>query len=311
MISRRDRQLTVRRKNNMYSDSLFDFSKITDELGLDEGKEILLELSENSSNYALDGGMSAEDIWQRSQRVQDCIDLIEDNNQKNKISNMIYFACGVMPDSDSVENRFEVVENLENVINDFKSSDDPFASHLIALGPGGIDHDWDSVEYSGRDHEYFDYSTVGDEKDLFALELTLAKKLNMPFILHSRKGFKETSDVLKAVKWNKGLVHGFSYSKSELEFFLDLGWYISFSGTVTYGGKKNFSDISDLIEYVPKDRILIETDSPFYPPVPVKSDINVPGNIKYIYEYISSRRNVTCRKLNEIVSSNFQNLFNL
>ena len=224
---------------------------------------------------------------------------------------MMYFTAGVMPDLDSVDNRFDVIENLENVINDFKESDSIFASHLIGIGPGGIDHDWDSVEYNGRNHEYFDYDTVNDEKDLFALQLTLAKKLNMPFVLHSRKGFKETSDVLKAVKWNRGLVHGFSYSQSELEFFLDLGWYISFSGSVTYAGKKAFSDMSELVSYVPKDRLLIESDCPFYPPVPVKNSTNIPQNIKYVYEYISSKRNISSHKLSEIVESNFQKLFGL
>ena len=295
----------------MYSDSLMNFYQITEELGLQQGADSLMEMEENDVSFALDSGIHVDDIWARTGRVEECLDLIEDDVQKKHIQNMMYFTAGVMPDSDSVDNRFEVVENLENVINDFKESDSIFASHLVGIGPGGIDHDWDSVEFKGRDHEYFDYNTVKDEKDLFALQLTLAKKLNMPFVLHSRNGFKETSDVLKAVKWNRGVVHGFSYSQSELEFFLDLGWYISFSGTVTYAGKKSFADMSDLLNYVPKDRLLIETDCPFYPPVPVKSGSNIPENIKYVYEYIASKRNITCRKLSEIVDSNFQKLFGI
>ncbi len=77
---------------------------------------------------------------------------------------MVYFTAGVMPDSDSVDNRFEIIENLESVINDFKESDSIFANHLVGIGPGGIDHDWDSVEFKGRDHEYFDYDTINDER---------------------------------------------------------------------------------------------------------------------------------------------------
>ncbi|MBP3741640.1 MAG: TatD family hydrolase [Treponema sp.] len=295
----------------MYSDSLLNLFQITEDLGLQQGVDSLIDMEENGVPFALDSGIHVDDIWARTARVEECLDLIDDETQKKHIQNMMYFTAGVMPDLDSVDNRFDVIENLENVINDFKESDSIFASHLVGIGPGGIDHDWDSVEYNGRNHEYFDYDTVNDEKDLFALQLTLAKKLNMPFVLHSRKGFKETSDVLKAVKWNKGLVHGFSYSQSELEFFLDLGWYISFSGSVTYAGKKAFSDMSELVSYVPKDRLLIESDCPFYPPVPVKNSTNIPQNIKYVYEYISSKRNISSHKLGEIVESNFQKLFGI
>ena len=295
----------------MYSDSLMNFFQITEDLGLQQGADSLMEMEQNGASFALDSGIHADDIWSRTERVEECLGLIDDETQRKHVQDMMYFTAGVMPDLDSVDNRFETIENLENVINDFKSSDSIFAEHLVGIGPGGIDHDWDSVEFQGRDHEYFDHDTVSDEKDLFAMQLTLAKKLNMPFVLHSRKGFKETSDVLKAVKWNRGLVHGFSYNQSELEFFLDLGWYVSFSGTVTYAGKKSFSDMSDLVSYVPKDRLLIESDCPFYPPVPVKGGSNIPENIKYVYEYIASKRNISGRKLSEAVDSNFQKLFGI
>ena len=69
--------------------------------------------------------------------------------------------------------------------------------------------------------------------------------------------------------------------------------------------------MSELINYVPKDRLSIETDCPFYPPVPVKSGANIPQNIKYVYEYIASKRNTTSRKLSEIVEANFQKLFDI
>ena len=295
----------------MYSDSLMNFFQITEELGLQQGADSLMEMERNGASFALDSGIHADDIWTRAERVEECLDLIDDELQRKHVQDMMYFTAGVMPDLDSVDKRFETIENLENVINDFKAGDSIFASHLVGIGPGGIDHDWDSVEFQGRDHEYFDPDTVSDEKDLFAMQLTLAKKLDMPFVLHSRKGFKETYDVLKAVKWNRGVVHGFSYNQSELEFFLDLGWYVSFSGTVTYAGKKSFGDMSDMVSYVPKDRLLIETDCPFYPPVPVKGGSNIPENIKYVYEYIASKRNISSRKLSETVDSNFQKLFGI
>lgn len=295
----------------MYTDTLFNFYQITEQLGLDEASQLLSRMALQDPYFGLDCGIREDDIWNRVDRFRQCLEILEDENEKQKLRSMIHFCAGIMPDSDSVENRFEAVEKLERTIVDFKESDDEFASKLVAIGPCGIDHDWDSVEYEGRDHEYFDYRTIEDEKDLFALQLTLAKKLNMPFILHSRKGFKDTADVIKAVKWNKGVVHGFAYTQPELEFFLNMGWYISFSGTVTYGGKKNWYDMAELVAYVPKDRLLIETDSPYYAPVPIKNTNNVPDNIKYIYEYVSAKRNVPLHKLSDIVNANCKKLFDL
>lgn len=297
----------------MYSDFLFNFNQLIEENGLEEGKEILLRMTSNHPVFALDSGIKANDIWERAKKFRQCLDLFdeEDEDKKRALANMIYFSAGIMPDYNSVENRFDEVELLENTINDFKNTDEDFGSRLIAIGPCGIDHDWESVEYEGRAHDYFDNRTVRDEKDLFALQLTLAKKMDMPVILHSRKGFSETADVLKAVKWNKGVIHGFAYTKSELEFFLNLGWYISFCGTVTYGGKKNFSDMAETVSYVPKDRIIIESDSPYYAPIPLKCVRNEPTHIGYIYEYIAAKRGMPKHKLSEAIDKNIQKLFKL
>lgn len=295
----------------MYTDTLFNFSQMSDDFGPEETASILERMAKYRPLFALDSGVSADDIWSRAEKYRQCVELLEDEDDKRTLNSMIHFCAGIMPDSDSVENRFDAVETLEKTILDFKSSDDPFADRLVAIGPCGIDHDWDSVEYKGRNHEYFDQQMIEDELNLFALELTLGKKLNMPVILHSRKSFKDTADVLKAIKWNKGVVHGFAYSQSELDFFLDLGWYVSFSGTVTYAGKKMGNDMAEMVSYVPKDRILIESDSPYYAPVPLKNTSNSPDNISYIYEYVASKRNISSRKLGEIVDANCQKLFGL
>ena len=293
----------------MYSDFLFNFTQMLRDSNADYGAEILSEMTQSKPFFALDCGIKADDIWQRVENIKECISLIDDDNAKKIASQMIYFSAGIMGDLDSVENRYEYIENLEDSIISFKDSDDEFANRLVALGTCGIDHDWDSVEYEGREHDYFDNQTVSEERDLFALQMALAKKLNLPVIVHSRKGFNETSDVLKAIKWNKGVIHGYSYSKSELGFFLDLGWSISFSGAVTYSGKKAAQDMAELVAYVPKDRLFIETDSPYYAPVPLKNTSNTPNNIHYIYEYIASKRNVSSAKLSAAIDENFKKLF--
>ena len=192
----------------MNSDILFNFTQMINDSGADFGAQILEEMASSKPLFALDCGITADDIWARAEAVRECLELIENDEAKRLARQMIYFSAGIMPDLDAVENRYDYIENLEDTITGFKDSDDDFASKLVAIGPCGIDHDWESVEYEGREHDYFDHSTISDEKDLFALQLTLGKKLNMPVIVHSRKGFQETADVLKAVKWNKGVIHG-------------------------------------------------------------------------------------------------------
>ena len=281
----------------MYSDCLFNFSQMTQDSGSAFGAEILSQVAQSKPFFLMDTGVKADDIWARADLFRDALSQMDDEDRK-VIEKSLYFSAGIMGDLDAIDNRYDYVENLEDTINSFKDGDEDFGERLVAIGPCGIDHDWDSVEYEGRAHDYIDNKTISEERDLFALQLTLGKKLNMPVIVHSRKGFKDTVDVIKAVKWNRGVIHGYSYSKSELDFFLDLGWYISFNGSVTYAGKKNALDMAETVAYVPKDRILIETDSPYYAPVPIKNTDNSPVNISYIYDYISSKRGISSAKLN-------------
>lgn len=292
----------------MYTDTHFNFFEVTEQLGLEEGALALQKMAAEKPGFAMDCGIKENDIWARAARFRECLDLIEDETQRKTLQNIIHFSAGIMPDADSIENRFDAVTELEETIKNFKSEDE-WGNRLVAIGPCGVDHDWDSVEFQGRSHEYFSNDQIDDEINLFALELTLAKKLDMPVILHSRNAFKQTQDVLKAVKHNKGVVHSYSYSKSELDFFLDLGWYISFSGNITYSGKKAIGDMADLISYVPKDQLLIETDSPYYAPVPLKNQVNTPDNIHYIYQFLASKLDTTSRRLSDIVDRNCEKLF--
>ncbi len=295
----------------MYSDILFNFSQMIENsaAGPAYGAETLTQMAAAKPFFALDSGLVPDDVWRRADIINQCLEEMDNEDERKVMTDAIHFSAGIMGSYDSVYSRYEYIEKLEEAITAFKESDNPFAEKLVAIGPCGIDHDWESVEYEGRDHDYFDAQTVSDERDLFALQMTLAKKLNMPVIVHSRKGFKETSDVLKAVKWNKGVIHGYSYSKSELDFFLDLGWYISFNGSVTYSGKQFAQDMAETVAYVPKDRILVETDSPYYAPRPLKNTANNPVNINYIYDYLASKRDTGPSKLSALVDENCRRLF--
>lgn len=294
----------------MFADSFFDFYKTTELLGLENGAKILEKFGLHEC-FALDSGINPDDIFKRKERVEQCLEFFDEEKDKNlvrKIKNMLYFCAGAMPSLSNIENPEKTVQDLERTIKEFKDSENDFSSHLVALGPCGIDHDWNSFENNGREHEYFDTQTVYDERNLFEYELELAKKLDMPVIIHSRKGFQDTMDILRTVKWNKGVVHGFSYSLSELEFFLNMGFYISFDGSVTFSGK-NKNEVEEMVSYVPLNRLLIESDSPYYAPIPVKGTENAPSNLKYIYEFIAAKRKMQPLKLNEKIQNNLRKLF--
>ena len=296
----------------MYADSFLNFYLTVQEFGLEEGANILSRFGSHEC-LAIDTGLFADDIWKRAELVSKCLDFFDPEKESNlirKIKQSIYFCAGVMQNSENIEKGEQTIALLEKNITEFRNSENEFSSHLVAIGPCGIDHDWESSENGGRTHDFFDRSSIIEERNFFEQELLLAKKLDLPVIVHSRKSFQHTMDILRVVKWNKGVIHGFSYSLSELEFFLNMGWYISFDGSITFSGK-NKNEIAEMVSYVPLNRLLIESDSPFYAPIPVKGTVNSPENLKYIYEYIASKRKMQSLKLNEKIQNNRKKLFGI
>ncbi|MEE0885939.1 MAG: TatD family hydrolase [Treponema sp.] len=296
----------------MYADSFLNFYLTVQEFGLEEGANILSRFGSHEC-LAIDTGLFADDIWKRAELVSKCLDFFDPEKESNlirKIKQSIYFCAGVMQNSENIEKGEQTIALLEKNITEFRNSENEFSSHLVAIGPCGIDHDWESSENGGRTHDFFDRSSIIEERNFFEQELLLAKKLDLPVIVHSRKSFQHTMDILRVVKWNKGVIHGFSYSLSELEFFLNMGWYISFDGSITFSGK-NKNEIAEMVSYVPLNRLLIESDSPFYAPIPVKGTVNSPENLKYIYEYIASKRKMQSLKLNEKIQNNMKKLFGI
>ena len=120
-----------------------------------------------------------------------------------------------------------------------------------------------------------------------------------------------TLDSIKNAGYDNGIVHCFSYGKDEAKAFLDRGWYISLSGAVTYAKKSNMDAMKEMIAYIPKDRLLVETDSPYLAPIPLRGTENNPVDIRDTYDFISSARNISTSKLCEIVDENIKSLFKI
>jgi TatD DNase family protein len=164
---------------------------------------------------------------------------------------------------------------------------------VIAIGETGLDY------YRGDGK---------GQKEVFAQHIAAAKTLKKPLIIHTRNAAKDTIDVLRAEKADDigGVIHCFTEDWDFAQKALDLGFYISFSGIVTF---KNATDIAMVAQKMPLERLLVETDSPYLAPVPHRGKSNYPLYVKHVAEKIASLRGITLAEIEEATCENFYTLF--
>jgi TatD DNase family protein len=152
------------------------------------------------------------------------------------------------------------------------------------------------------------YAPREDQIKAFREQLELANELHLPIIVHSRNAREETFSILKKSYHNDngGVIHCYSYDLDYAKKFLDMGFYISIPGTITY---KNNEELTKVVEYIPDDRILAETDAPFLTPHPHRGKRNVPYFVKLTIEKIAQIRGQDIVKLASAMCDNFKNLF--
>lgn len=192
----------------------------------------------------------------------------------------------------------EISETKEEIDKDILEIE-KLASYLkvVAIGEIGLDYHW-----------------VQDTKELqkyaFLEQIKLANKLNLPIVIHSRDAIMDTIDILKnEVKpIKKGILHCCQLNKDLVKAGLDAGFFISFAGPVTYKSSKNANDI---IEMVPDDRILIETDCPYLSPEPNRGKRNDSRNVKYVAEKIANVKNKNLEEIAKITYNNAKEIFNI
>ena len=293
----------------MFSDTHFHYRTMTS-TSLVNGQEVLEELAKRDCKFALDIGTRSDDLLERQALLEKTIAQIQDSKLAEKVRNYLYFSAGIWPDMDSIHKRFECIKELEEQIQKANSGDeDILHRRVVAIGEGGIDHHWNPAGVDGRCEDDFDRKTYLAERELFELQLQLAKKMDLPFIVHSRDGFSDTLDCIKNAGWNKGIIHCYSYGLEEAKAFLDLGWYISLSGSVTYTKKKNMEAMEELIKYIPSDRLLCETDAPYLAPVPERGTVNTPVKVEHTYAFVSQIRGISKEELSDLVDKNVKVLF--
>ena len=164
---------------------------------------------------------------------------------------------------------------------------------VVAIGEIGLDF-------------YYDLSPRDDQRYWFKRQLALAEDLDMPVIIHSRDASQECFDIISASNVRKGVIHCYSGSAPMAQDYADMGFYIGIGGSLTF---KNNKKTVEVVEKLPLEKILIETDSPYLAPVPYRGRRNDSRLLKYVVEKISEIKNVPEIDICNITKNNAVELF--
>lgn len=157
----------------------------------------------------------------------------------------------------------------------------------------------------GLDYHY-DHSPRDTQRDVFQEQLELARTLDVPASVHTREAEEDTWEIISRVGHRRGVIHCFTGTRAFAEQMLDFGWYISFSGAITF---KNARDLRHVVEAVPLGRILVETDSPYLSPVPWRGQRNEPLRVIRVAEVVAAQKNCSTKQVFEVTMSNTKALF--
>lgn len=228
---------------------------------------------------------------------------LESSKQAIKIANehnFVYATAGISPNDipgaqeELIEqNKFEKefnkqLEEVEKIAKQEK---------VVAIGEIGLDYYWNKENKE-------------QQKQAFIKQIEIANKLNLPIVIHTREAIFDTLEILKNVmpaKY-KGVFHCCPLNLDLIREGLKLGFYISFAGPITF---KNSKNANEAIEQVPLDKILIETDSPYLAPEPVRGTTNNSSNVKHMAEKIARVKGITVEEIAKVTYQNAEKIFNV
>ena len=205
--------------------------------------------------------------------------------------NEIYAIVGISPnDLENVETKDDIdkcINEIKNIAKDKK---------VVAIGEIGLDYYWNKENKELQ-------------KDMFIKQIEIANELDLPIVIHTREATIDTIEILKEKNVNKkGIFHCCPLNKELIKEALKLDFYISLSGVITF---KNVKNVEDIINMIPEDRLLIETDSPYLSPEPVRGKRNNSMNVKYVAEKIANIKNKTLEEVANITNKNAKMIFNI
>ena len=164
---------------------------------------------------------------------------------------------------------------------------------VLAIGEIGLDY-------------YYDADFKDKQQYWFSRQLEMASQVNLPVIIHSRDAAKDTFDIISASKVRSGVIHAYSGSTEMAFDYIDMGFYLGIGGVVTF---KNAKKLVEVVREVPMERIVVETDSPYLSPEPLRGTCNNSQNLKYIIEKIAQIKQIEPEFVEEMARKNAELLF--
>lgn len=203
----------------------------------------------------------------------------------SKEFHFMHATCGISPNDieDFVENNLREIEEIGK------------DSKIVAIGEIGLDYYWNK-------------GNKDKQKELFIKQIEIANKLDKPIVIHTRDAAVDTIEILKKYPVNKkGIFHCCPLNQELIKEGLKLGYYISFSGNVTFKNAKSESCIS----LVPLDKILIETDSPYLSPEPFRGKRNDSRNVKLVAQKIAEIKGISLEEVAKITYENASKIYQI
>jgi len=204
--------------------------------------------------------------------------------ENSKKYGIVFGAVGIHP-HDAEEAKKDYLDILRELGENKK---------IVAIGEIGLDF-------------YRNLSPPDIQIRVFKEQLMLAKKLSLPGIIHSRKAVKRTIEVVKEVGYFNGVFHALSASYEDVKEIIEMGFYVSVNGSLTYNSKNT----KEWLKRIPRDKILVETDSPYLTPYPFRGKRNEPSYLLYVIDELSNVLEIQKSEAEKITEENGKRLFSI
>ncbi len=235
----------------------------------EDREELLLNLKNHNVGYVVNIGVDMKSSYKSIQMAEKY--------------DFVYASVGVHP-HEAIKLKEEDYKTLEKWLQHKK---------VVALGEIGLDF-------------HYDFSPRDIQREVFKKQLKICENITKPVIIHSREASQEVFDIIKDSKVRKGVVHAYSGSLEMALEYIKLGFYIGVGGVLTF---KNANKLINVVENIPLEYILIETDAPYLAPVPVRGTRNNSQNLKYVVEKIAEIKQIEVEKVEKIILETTKNFF--
>ena len=253
---------------------IFDTHAHYDDEAFNEDRDkLLLCLPETGSEAVVNVGASI-------QSTKNTLELM-------KKYSFVYGAAGVHP-NETAELNEHLMDWLRHVAGKEK---------VVAIGEIGLDYYWNQPEPEVQKH-------------WFVRQLDLAREVNLPVIVHSRDAAKDTLDIIKAENARDmgGVIHCFSYSVEMAREYLSMGFYLGIGGVLTFNNAKKLKEV---VDYMPMDQLVLETDCPYLSPVPNRGKRNSSLNLPYVVKAVSEIKGISEEEVIAVTRENARRMYRL